>query len=174
MWMLMFLMGTGIMARAQENGGEERQKMQVERVRKQAERKADAMKLEGDKKSDFVATYLQYQNDLMNCYRKLMDKRQKPQNPEEEKKALTPEEAKARVDQFFEQQEMQVQAAQARLAVHKKYYAAFSKTLTPQQLAEVFQNERRPMQMGQGQRQGRRGDWGRRFEGGGDTPAIPR
>ncbi len=168
----MFLMGTGIVAQAQENNNEERQKMQVERVKKMAERKADDMKLEGDKKSDFVAMYLQYQNDLMNAHRKLMENRQRSQNPEE-KKTLTDEEAKAKVDQFFAQQEKQVQAAQARLAVHKKYYIAFSKTLTPQQLAEVFSEQRRPMQMGPGQRQGRRGDWGRRAEMG-DGPELPR
>lgn len=168
----MFLMGTGIVAQAQDNNGEEREKMQVERVKKMAERKADAMKLEGDKKSDFVAMYLQYQNDLVKSFRKQMGERQQPQNPEE-KKTLTDEEAKAWVDRFFEQQEAQVEAAQARLAVHKKYYAAFSKTLTPQQLAEVFQNERHPMQMGQGQRQGRRGEWGRRAEMG-NMPEPPR
>jgi hypothetical protein len=71
-------------------------------------------------------------------------------NNEPEKKELTDAEAKEKVENYFKGQENQIKLMQTRLQIQRKYYAEFAKTLTPQQLAKVFEDQ--PMRQMNGRR----------------------
>lgn len=158
--LLMFaLLGVSQMqAQRGQMSAEERAKMQAEMVQRMTERYVKDLDLKGEEAKAFEATYAKYQAELMATY-------QMPQRSEEEQKKtteLSDEEIKARIEESFARQEKQIEQQKARLEIQKKYYAEFSKTLSPKQLIRVF-GQQRPRQNGsEGQRQGgqRQGGFG--------------
>ena len=157
--MMMLLVGGSTLMNAQERSAEDWEKIKVERVKKQAERKADELKLDGNAKADFIVVYSQYQNDLFSSARKAGFNNERGERNGAEKKELTEAEAKEKIEKYFARQEKQIEMMKTRLAVQKKYYAEFAKTLTPQQLAKVFEEPNFQMMNGRG-RQGRPGGFG--------------
>ena len=139
-------------AAAQRPDGEEMKGRRAEMIEQLAERLAKDMDLKGDAKSEFIAQYKMYQNELQAT----QSGRRGMLNPnaDREKKKLSDEEAQNLVDEYFSRQEQQIAQQQKRLEVEKKYYAEFKKTLTPQQLAKIFRQRQNMRQGGQGPRQG--------------------
>ena len=136
-WLLALWMGMGTVALAQDGSAADRTQMRAEMVKKQAEKLAKDFDLTGETKTNFVALYGQYQNDLMRKPSGTFRQKREAEG-DDEKKELTDEEATKRVDAFFAQQEEMIVQMQKRLEVQKQYRAEFAKILTPQQLAKVF------------------------------------
>jgi len=153
-----------------ENKSEDRAKMRAEMVQKQAERLAKDFELKDDAKTSFIETFTKYQNELASGMENL--RRSNNGEKSEEKKELTEEEATAKIQENFSRQETQIKAMQSRLETQKKYYAEFSKILTPQQLVKIFAQNRRDGQQRGGQRSegnrqgGNRGGFGGGNRGG--------
>ena len=119
---------------------------------KRAEQMADSWKLEGEARTDFLSMYKDYRAELMKH-------RSAPMRPDGKnaKKAseYTDEEAKARITEEFNRKAQEVANAYNRLEVDKKYYELFAKSLTPQQLVEIFAPVRNPRARGGQARPGR-------------------
>lgn len=154
-----------VKAQPEQMSDEDMASRKTEMVQRKAEKFAKDFDLKDDAKTQFIELYKQYQNDLDATQEKPDAKKegdQKAQKGEnKEKKELTNEEATAKVNEYFERQEEMIKQMQSRLDVEKKYYEKFKKTLTPQQLAKIFRQNR--MRMGQQngqQRGGQRGGFG--------------
>lgn len=135
----------------------------TEMILKQAERFAGEWGLEGEKRTNFITLYSEYQAKVMATYTAPQ------QNNDEPQKELTDEEAKAKVEAYFSQQEDDIAARLARYQVQKEYYEHFAAILTPQQLARIFTQPRRGQgggRPGQGGRGGYRGNGQGGFQGG--------
>lgn len=132
LWLMTLWIGMSTVTYAQSESSENREQMRAEMVKKQAEKQAKDLGLTGDTKSNFVVLYCQYQHDLMR--KPAFLERQKDTGEKE----LTDEEAKARVEAFFVQQEEMIAQMQRRLEVQKTYRTEFAKILTPQQMVKVF------------------------------------
>ena len=155
---MMFVLG--LCSVQAQQGAENWEEMRAERVKKQAERKAGELDLKGDAKDNFIIVFTQYQNDMFSSARKSgLFENMRGRNNEPEKKELTDAEAKEKVENYFKGQENQIKLMQTRLQIQRKYYAEFAKTLTPQQLAKVFEDQPMGQMNGRG-RQGRPGGFG--------------
>ena len=152
---LVTMMSLSAMAqRSQEN----MQARRAEMISTMADRVAKDLNLKDDAKTQFVATYKAYQEELMGTYQIGRNQGQGQRGERQNDRKLSDEEAQKQVEQYFERQEQQIKQSQARLEIEKKYLAEFQKTLTPQQLAKVF-TQRQQMGMRQG------GQGGRNFGG---------
>ena len=138
-------------ASAQQN--ENRREQMVEQ---RAGNLADSWKLEGDARTEFIALYKSYQEELMK-YQSAPGNRDGNEN----KKAseYTTEEAEARITAEFDRKAQQVADAYNRLEVDKKYYEEFAKSLSATQLMEIFAPVRQ-------QREGNAGNRSRRQQSG--------
>ncbi len=132
---------------AQQNAEEERGSRRTEMSQKYAERLADDLKLKDASKAAFLKTFQQYQAELQTVGRNT--RADELAERKSDKKEVTDAEATAQIKNSFARQEQTIKQMQQRLEIQKKYYAEFSKTLTPQQLKKIFVQSRRPMQMGQ-------------------------
>ena len=104
-------------------------------MERRAEQLADNWKLKGDARTQFLTTYKEYQQELMKHRTSLA----RPENGDAKKPSeYTDEEANARLTAEFNRKAQGVADAYNRLEVDKKYYEIFSKSLTPQQLVEIF------------------------------------
>ena len=104
-------------------------------MERRAEQLADSWKLKGDARTQFLTTYKEYQQELMKHRTSLA----RPENGDAKKPSeYTDEEANARLTAEFNRKAQGVADAYNRLEVDKKYYEIFSKSLTPQQLVEIF------------------------------------
>ncbi len=170
------------MATLKANAQEQRQRMDEEEmakrraeiVEKQAERLAKDMDLKDDAKSQFMATYAEYQEALMSA--RMGNRNEGEENAREERgskkeKELTDEEATQRIEANLARQEEQIAQSQKALEITRQYYAKFKETLSPQQLYKVFGQQQRGnmnRQGGQGGQQGggpRGGGFGGGFGG---------
>ena len=164
MLVLAFVAVLQMQAQRGQMSAEEREKMQAEMVQRMTERFVKDLDLKDDAATAFEGTYAKYQAELMATY-------EMPQRAEEEQKKtseLSDEEIKARIEEAFARQEKQIEQQKARIEIQKKYYAEFSKTLTPKQLIRIF-GQQRPRQNsmnGQGGQGGQHGGFGG-FGGGG-------
>ena len=140
-------------AMAQRNQ-ENMQARRAEMISTMADRVAKDLNLKDEAKTQFVATYKAYQEELFGTYQTGRNQGQRGERQNDKK--LTDEEAQKQVEQYFERQEQQIKQQQARLEIEKKYLAEFQKTLTPQQVAKIFA-PRQQMGMRQGGMQGGRG-----------------
>lgn len=140
-------------AMAQRNQ-ENMQARRAEMISTMADRVAKDLNLKDEAKTQFVATYKAYQEELFGTYQTGRNQGQRGERQNDKK--LTDEEAQKQVEQYFERQEQQIKQQQARLEIEKKYLAEFQKTLTPQQVAKIFA-QRQQMGMRQGGMQGGRG-----------------
>ena len=140
-------------AMAQRNQ-ENMQARRAEMISTMADRVAKDLNLKDEAKTQFVATYKAYQEELFGTYQTGRNQGQRGERQNDKK--LTDEEAQKQVEQYFERQEQQIKQQQARLEIEKKYLAEFQKTLTPQQVAKIF-TQRQQMGMRQGGMQGGRG-----------------
>jgi Skp family chaperone for outer membrane proteins len=103
-----------------------------------AERLAKDMSLEGDVKTKFVDLYKKYQDELTADIREQMQKREERTEERKKDKDLTDEEALAKINEQFEQEQAQISRQQKQLMIKKNYLAEFREILTPQQLLKVF------------------------------------
>jgi Skp family chaperone for outer membrane proteins len=103
-----------------------------------AERLAKDMSLEGDVKTKFVDLYKKYQEELTADIREQMEARKERTEEKKKDKDLTDEEALARINEQFEQEQQQISNQQKQLMIKKNYLAEFREFLTPQQLLKVF------------------------------------
>ncbi len=103
-----------------------------------AERLAKDMSLEGDVKTKFVDLYKKYQEELTADIREQMEKRSENTEERKKDKDLTDEEALAKINEQFEQEQAQISRQQKQLMIKKNYLAEFRELLTPQQLLKVF------------------------------------
>lgn len=162
---------TGVaMAQNEKADADVRPKMRAEMAQKRAERFADEFKLDGTTKTEFISLYKRYMDEISGTM-SLPDSEQKAE-VDEKKKELTDEEATAKIQANFERQEEQITKMHARLQSQKKYYAEFSRFLTPQQLLKIFSQPRR-MGMphnGNMRQGGRPGGFGPRQNGIGGGP----
>lgn len=138
---------------------EEMQARRAQAVEQQAEKLAKDFDLKGDAKTNFVATYKAYQNELVEVQMQGRQRQQgqgRDRNEQTDAKKLTNEQATQRLTEYFSRQEEQIAQQVKRLEIEKKYAAELAKTLTPQQLVTVFaqRNNNNQRQGGQGQRQG--------------------
>ncbi len=152
--MLLALVCAGTVS-AQDDKNEGRKFDRSEMANKMAERMADKLELKDDAKTAFVNTYKQYQTELHGVFKNAdKAKGEKPADKTKDKKErkgkkeLTDAEATAQIQEIFSRQEEAISQMQKRLEVQKKYYATFAKTLTPQQLLEIFGQQHRGPQMG--------------------------
>lgn len=141
-------------AYAQRPGNADRQQMREEMTEKQATRLAKDFELKDDAKTEFIKQYKAYQQELRGENRERQQRQGEVQGRPDGQKKLTDEQAKKRIERYFERQEQQIANMQRRLAVDRKYYEQFSKTLTPQQLTRIF-SQQRQMQRTQGAQQRR-------------------
>lgn len=136
---------------------EEMQARRAEQIEKQADRLSKDFDLKGDAKTNFVATYKAYQDELAST---MMQGRQRQTGRERgeqaDSKKLTSEQAQKQLEEYFSRQEEQIAQQQKRLEIEKKYCTELSKTLTPQQLVKIFGQRQGQQQQRQGgiQRQG--------------------
>ena len=146
---------------------EERARNISERIEKAADRMAKDFDLKGDAKDAFIKCYSAYQKEMF-ATNQIQEQRQRLEQPnrDEEKKELTDEEAKAKIEENFSRQEQQIATMRKRMDVQKKYSEELLKILTPQQVLKVLTPQRNQGGRGQGQRN--QGDGERRgnFEGG--------
>lgn len=164
--MAMALLCVGQMqAQREQRSAEDRQKMAAEMAKNQAERLAKDFDLKDDAKSAFVEKYTQYQYEMFaNMVQQRPNRDQAQQGERKKTSEMTDEEVAQQIKEYFDRQEKQIETQQKRLAIQKKYYEEFSKTLTPKQLIKIFGQQRPQGQRdGQGQRgqgQGQRGGFG--------------
>lgn len=149
---------------------EEMQARRAQAVEQQAERFAKDFDLKGDAKTNFVATYKAYQNELAEVQTQARQRQQgqgRDRNEQTDAKKLTNEQATQRLTEYFSRQEEQIAQQVKRLEIEKKYSAELAKNLTPQQLVTIFaQRNNNQRQGGQGQRQGGFGNGNRGGFGG--------
>ena len=139
-------------AQAQRPNQEEMKERRAQMIAQQAEKLAKECDLKDEAKTQFVATYKAYQDELQSTQRNRQWQRNGQQTAE--KKKLSDEEAQKQVQDYFTRQEENIAQLQKRLEVEKKYLAEFQKTLTPQQLAKIFRQRQQNMGgMQNGQRQ---------------------
>lgn len=141
---------------AQGPSQQDREAMRAEMVEKQADKLAKDFNLKDDAKKAFVEQYKAYQNEVMESQRQGRNRMGNQQPGNQNDKKMTEEEAKKAVEQYFERQERQIAQMQKRLEIDRRYYEEFSKTLTPQQLARIFQQrqfQQQQRQFPQGNRQ---------------------
>ena len=136
---------TSMMAQGQNQ--QNREAMRTEMINRQADRLVKDLNLKGDEKTGFVETYKAYQREVMESQRDGRTRMGNQQGNQGDKK-LSDEEAKKAVEQYFERQERQITQMQKKLEIDRRYYEEFSKTLTPQQLARIFQQNNRQNQPG--------------------------
>ena len=137
---------TSMMAQGQNQ--QNREAMRTEMINRQADRLVKDLNLKGDEKTAFVETYKAYQREVMESQRDGRTRVGNQQQGNQNEKKLTDEEAKKAVEQYFERQERQITQMQKKLEIDRRYYEEFSKTLTPQQLARIFQQNNRQNQPG--------------------------
>ena len=137
---------TSMMAQGQNQ--QNREAMRTEMINRQADRLVKDLNLKGDEKTAFVETYKAYQREVMESQRDGRTRMGNQQQGNQNEKKLTDEEAKKAVEQYFERQERQITQMQKKLEIDRRYYEEFSKTLTPQQLARIFQQNNRQNQPG--------------------------
>ncbi len=101
---------------------------------KRAGQLADSWKLEGEARTGFLSTYKEYIAEQMK-HRSAMVR---PERDAKKASEYTDEEANARITAEFDRKAQEVANAFNRLEVDKKYYELFAKSLTPQQLVEIF------------------------------------
>lgn len=128
------------MAQRQRMTEEERQKQRQEMIDRQAERMAKDLDLKDDAKTAFMEKYKAYQTELMAV---MGDEQRRGRDEEGNFDKMTDEECYGKVKEALERQEKQVEQAQKRLEITKKYLTEFMATLTPQQLAKVFAQRQR-------------------------------
>ena len=141
-------------AQPEQMSEEDMAQRRSEMIQNKAEKLASNFGLKDDAKTQFVDLYKQYQTDLEATQEKpnKPDGQKAQKGADKEKKSLTDEEATAKVNEYFERQEKQISQMQKKLDVEKKYYEKFKKTLTPQQLARLFRENRMRFGGQQGQR----------------------
>lgn len=105
---------------------------------RRAESMADELKLKDDAKTAFVERYKAYLQEMFTARMDGMQQNQQNQQNRSKNENLTDEEAKALIQQHFDQSTQQIVNSYNVLNVEKKYYEEFAKTLTPQQLVKVF------------------------------------
>jgi len=134
-------------AQRQQMTQEQIEAFQAQMTQRQAERLAQDFELKDEAQAKFIATYTEYQRVLMAVQStpQQMGNRQQAQDP----KKMTDEEATAQIDQAFARQEEQIKVMQQRLIVDRAYYEEFKKTLTPQQLVQIFGRQQRYGMFGQ-------------------------
>lgn len=138
---------------------------------RRAEKMAENLGIKEEGKADFIEKYKTYQQELMTARMAGIDSASL--RKEAKTDGLTDEEATQRIQAKFDREAQQIVNAYNALEVEKKYYAEFSKTLTPQQLVKIFVPERqernRRPSMGAPNRGNRpqRGVQGGGFPGGG-------
>lgn len=137
---------TSMMAQGQNQ--QNREAMRTEMINRQADRLVKDLNLKGDEKTAFVETYKAYQREVMESQRDGRTRMGNQQQGNQNEKKLTDEEAKKAVEQYFERQERQITQMQKKLEIDRRYYEEFSKTLTPQQLTRIFQQNNRQNQPG--------------------------
>ncbi|MCR4922124.1 MAG: hypothetical protein K5945_10550 [Bacteroidaceae bacterium] len=160
--MAMALLCAGqVNAQRERMNPEEMQKARAEMVKQNAERLAKDFELKDDAKTAFIEKYTQYQNDLFADMRPQGNREEGQREERKKTSEMSDEEVTALIQSAFERQEKQIEAMQKRLEVQKKYYAEFSKTLSPKQLIRIFGQQRpQGQRQGQGQNQGQRGGFG--------------
>lgn len=131
-----------VYAQTAGNGNDQvacRCEMQERRV----ERMAKALELKNDAKEAFTKTYRAYLQEMaaampdeVSGTNKKMDKAGKKE------KTLTDAEATQRIKEQFDRQEQRIARMQRHLEVQMKYYAEFSKFLSPQQVMKIFMQQR--------------------------------
>ena len=139
---------TSMMAQGQNQNQQNREAMRTEMINRQADRLVKDLNLKGDEKTAFVETYKAYQREVMESQRDGRTRMGNQQQGNQNEKKLTDEEAKKAVEQYFERQERQITQMQKKLEIDRRYYEEFSKTLTPQQLTRIFQQNNRQNQPG--------------------------
>ena len=164
------LAGTGCVQAQQHNNADMTERMQQMQA-KRAERLADELKLQGEARVTFMATYGQFQAELL----KLMVAEREAEMQATKKKIddLTDAEAEERVKSLFDRKTQQIVNAYNRLAIEKKYYDEFAKTMTNKQLLKIVEQDamrrsgRVPSQQGQNRRGGNRNFGGQQGNFGG-------
>lgn len=128
---------------------EERAEAHAKQVKETAEQLASDFELKDAAKTDFIALYTQYQNEMMEAtFGKDGTSRDQERTEPKKMSQMTDEEVTAMIQKSFERQEQQIERSRNRLAVQKKYYSEFGKTLKPKQLLKIF-GQPRPRNNGQ-------------------------
>lgn len=154
---IMAISTLGIYAQRQQMTPEQIQERRAQSIKNQAERYAKSFKLDGQAKTDFIATFSEYRNELMAT----MDVRSAATQQKDDKN-LSDAEAQARIDEFMQKQQKDIENSQKRLDIHKKYLEIFSKTLKPQYLAQIFREQGSRNNMNRNPQGGQRGNFGGR------------
>lgn len=164
-----FMMCGSMMAQRQGRQGmsqEEMAQRRAEQLKQQAERLAKDMDLPKDKREAFVADYTAYQTELQEAMQ--FDMNAFGQRQEQKKaKDMSDDECFEKITEVLTRQQTQIEQSQKRLEVMKKWVGEFmAKEYTPQQLYQIFAEQRRASGQG-GQRMGGGGFPGGGFPGGG-------
>lgn len=143
MVVLMACIGSGkVYAQTADNGNDQaarRREIQERRV----ERMAKALELKDDAKEMFTKTYGAYLQELATAMPdEVSDSNPKTAETGKKEKALTDAEATQRIKEQFDRQEQRIARMQRHLEVQTKYYAEFSKFLSPQQVMKIFMQQR--------------------------------
>ena len=154
---------TALMAMAQNNGGQRRQRIdQSEMNNRMAERLAGQMKLDKEKTELFKLLFLDYQTARQNAA-----------NPKGEDESANERVNLDKIDdeKATELIQKQFTVQEAQLAVDREYLPKFLEILTPAQTARIYlrrgNQQRGQMQGGQGGPRGFGGGPGGGFGGGG-------
>ena len=163
---ILIMMAMALVCAGQVNAQRERMnpedmaKARGEMVKQNAERLAKDFDLKDDAKTAFIEKYTQYQEELFGEMRQQGNRGEAQQGERKKTTEMSDEELEKMIKSYFERQEKQIEGMQKRLEVQKKYYAEFSKTLSPKQLIKIFGQQRPQNRQGQGQ--GQRGGFGGR------------
>lgn len=149
------MISTSVMAQRQQMTQEQIAQRQAERIQQQTERMVKELGLKDDEKSEFESIYKEYQKELLEA----MGQDQRRQR-EEDKRAdqMTSEECYKKIKDNLDQMQKQVEQAQKRLDITKKYMAQLMPILNAQQMYKVF-GQRQQGWGGQNGQNGQQRNW---------------
>lgn len=148
-----------VVAQDDSNRAERMQEM----AKRQTERLVKEFNLQGEAADSFAVYFQAYQSEMFATMDGMRGQRQNAD--ETDVKELTDEQAVAKLQENFTNQEKQLVMQFKRLEVQRKYYEKFQQWLSPKQIVRIMiprQGQRRgDAQRGQGEGQrGNRGGWG--------------
>lgn len=138
-----WLCGGLSMVKAQQVSDGEFASRREEMVNRQAERLVKDWGLKEDAETSFLDLYRKYRQELAAA-RKAVRRSGKLDT----KNTMTDEEATQRIQDEFDFQAQQIVDLYNRLEIEKKYYAEFSKILSPKQMVRIFSPSREPRDRG--------------------------
>lgn len=123
--------------------GADREARRAEMLEKRVERMAKVLELKDAEKEAFATTYRAYLAEMASGAPTEEPKEEKAAAADsKKKKTMTDAEATQKIQDNFQRQAQRIERLQKQLEVQKKYYAEFSKTLTPTQLVKIFTMQR--------------------------------